>query len=278
MTAVARPMSALARATLVPRAFFVRDRRIETSYRTGMLLRLAASAVTVGVFFFVSRAFGTAAPGLTDVGGSYFAFVLIGIVAQEFLAQAVGGFGGALRESQTTGTLEFMLLGPSRLGTLLFSSTLWLHASAALGAASYLILGGLLGVQFSVDLAATVVGFVLMIVGFTGMGLLAGASVIVVKRGNPIGWALRGGSVVLGGVFYPTEVLPPLLQAIGLLLPVTHALDVLRGSMLAGQDVIALAPQIAMLAVLSVAYLAAGVVACAGAIRYAQVDGSLAQY
>jgi ABC-2 type transport system permease protein len=243
-----------------------------------MLLRLAASAVTVGVFFFVSRAFGTAAPGLTDVGGSYFAFVLIGIVAQEFLAQAVGGFGGALRESQTTGTLEFMLLGPSRLGTLLFSSTLWLHASAALGAASYLILGGLLGVQFSVDLAATVVGFVLMIVGFTGMGLLAGASVIVVKRGNPIGWALRGGSVVLGGVFYPTEVLPPLLQAIGLLLPVTHALDVLRGSMLAGQDVIALAPQIAMLAVLSVAYLAAGIVACAGAIRYAQVDGSLAQY
>jgi ABC-2 type transport system permease protein len=117
-----------------------------------------------------------------------------------------------------------------------------------------------------------------MILGFTGMGLLAGASVIVIKRGNPLGWALRGGSVVLGGVFYPTEVLPPLLQAIGLLLPVTHALDVLRGSMLAGQDVIALAPQIAMLAVLSVAYLAAGIVACAGAIRYAQVDGSLAQY
>jgi ABC-2 type transport system permease protein len=278
MTALARPMSALSRATLVPRAFFVRDRRIETSYRTGMALRLAGSAVTVGVFFFVSRAFGTAAPGLTDVGTSYFAFVLIGIVAQEFLGQAVGGFGGALRESQTTGTLELMLLGPSRLGTLLFSSTLWLHASAALGAASYLILGALLGVHLSVDLFATVIGFALMIVGFTGMGLLAGASVIVVKRGNPIGWALRGASLVLGGVFYTTDVLPPLLQALGLLLPITHALDVLRGSMLAGQGVAELAPAITMLAVVSVAYLAAGIVACAGAIRYAQVDGSLAQY
>jgi len=278
MTTLTRPMSVLGRATLVPRAFFVRDRRIETSYRAGMVLRLLASAVTVGVFFFVSRAFGTAAPGLTDVGGSYFAFVLIGIVAQEFLGQAVGGFGGALRESQTTGTLEFMLLGPSRLGTLLFSSTLWLHASAALGAASYLILGALLGVHFSIDLLATALGVVLMILGFTGMGLLAGASVIVVKRGNPLGWALRGGSVVLGGVFYPTDVLPPLLQALGMLLPITHALDVLRGSMLAGQGVMELAPSFALLTVTSLAYLAAGVVACAAAIRYAQVDGSLAQY
>ncbi len=52
-------------------------------------------------------------------------------------------------------------------------------------------------------------------IGFTGMGLLAGAVVIVIKRGNPVGWLIRGASVVLGGVFYPTEVLPAGLQALG---------------------------------------------------------------
>ena len=46
---------------------------------------------------------------------TYFAFVLIGIAAQEFLGQSIGTFGGSLRESQTTGTLELMLLGRSRL-------------------------------------------------------------------------------------------------------------------------------------------------------------------
>jgi hypothetical protein len=101
--------------TALHRAFLVRDRRIETSYRAGLILRLASAVATVAVFFFLSRTFDDVAPGLTGVGTSYFAFVLIGIMAQEFLSQSVGGFGSALRESQTTGTLELMLLGRSHL-------------------------------------------------------------------------------------------------------------------------------------------------------------------
>lgn len=264
---------------LIARAFVTRDRRIETSYRAGLILRIAAAVVTITMFFFLSRVFDAAAPGLTAVGGSYFAFVLIGIVAQEFLGQAIGTFGGQLRESQTTGTLEFMLLGPSRLGTLLLSSTLWLHASAALGALAYLVLGVILGADLSgLDLLATLVGLALMILGFTGMGLLAGAAVLVIKRGNPLGWAFRGASVVLGGTLYPVSVLPVPLQALGATLPMTHALTVLRGAMLEGMGVIELAAPIAALAISSSAFLGAGLVAFAAAIRHARTDGSLAQY
>ncbi|MEX1171669.1 MAG: ABC transporter permease [Chloroflexota bacterium] len=279
MTVPPATASTLARATLVPRAFFTRDRRIETSYRAGLLLRLGGALVTVAIFFFLSRTFDAAAPALTAVGGSYFAFVLVGVIAQEFLGQSVGGFGGSLRESQTTGTLELMLLGPSRLLTLLASSTLWLHASAALGALTYLVLGVALGVDVSrADLPAVAAGLVLMLVGFSGMGFIAGAMVLLVKRGNPLGWAFRGASVVLGGVLYPVEVLPPALQAVGLALPITHALTVLRGSLLDGQGIIELAGPLLALAALSAAYLALGVVAFAAAIRYARTDGSLAQY
>ena len=279
MSGLARPIGVARRMTLVPRAFFVRDRRIETSYRAGILLRLASTVVTVGVFFFLSRSFDAAAPSITAVGGSYFAFVLIGIVTQEFLGQSVGAFGGAIRESQTTGTLELMLLGPSRLVTLLASSMNWLYASAALGAFAYLLLGAALGVDLSrVNLVAAAVGLALMLVGFTGMGFLAGATVLIVKRGNPMGWALRGASVVLGGVFYPVTVLPPVLQALGALLPMTHALTVLRGAILDGRGVIDLAGPLAALAVVSSAYLVAGLVAFAAAIRHARTDGSLTQY
>ena len=35
-------------------------------------------------------------------------------------------------------------------------------------------------------------------------------------------------------MFYPTEILPPLLQALGQLLPMTHALVILRGSIFLG--------------------------------------------
>ena len=279
MNALAHPMSALGRATLVPRAFFVRDRRIETSYRAGTLLRIAGSMVTVGIFFFLSRTLERGAPNLTLVGGSYFAFVLVGIAVQEFLSQVVGGFGGAVRESQVSGTLELMLLGPSRLATILVSSTLWLQVSAALGAGLYLVLGAVLGVDLTrANIPATIVGLGLMLVGFMGMGLLAGATVLVIKRGNPVGWALRGASIVLGGAFYPVSVLPVPLQVLGEALPMTHALTVLRGALLDGRGIVELAGPIVALTVVSAGFLVAGIVAFAAAIRYARVDGSLAQY
>lgn len=279
MTALDRPLSGLSRATIVPRAFFRRDRRIEVSYRAGMLLRLGSSIITVGVFFFVGRTFDAAAPGLTDVGSSYFAFVLIGIIAQEFLTQAVGGFGSALRESQTTGTLELMLLGPSRLVTLLGSSMLWLFTSAGLGALAYLVLGVALGVDVAgTDILAALVGLGLLLIGLAGMGFVAGAAVLLVKRGNPVGWAFRGASVVLGGILYPVAVLPPVLQAVGQLLPITHGLAVLRGAVLEGQGVLELAQPLTLLALVSGGYLVLGVAVFGAAIRHTRVDGSLAQY
>lgn len=278
MTSLSRS-TPLSRALLVPGAFFERDRRIEASYRAGWLLRVASAAVTIGMFFFLGQVFDAAAPGLTDVGGSYFAFVLIGIVAQEFLSQSIGQFGGSLRESQTTGTLELMLLGRSRLATLVVSSTLWLHASAALGAIAYLTLGALLGVDLSrVNVPATAAGIVLMLVGFTGMGLLAGAAVLLIKRGNPVGWALRGASVLLGGILYPVSVLPPVLQALGATLPMTHVLVVLRGAMLEGAGVADLVVPLVSLALTSVGFLLVGLLAFAAAIRHGRIDGSLAQY
>jgi ABC-2 type transport system permease protein len=283
MTALAAPRSplaTLAAAVRVPVAFFKRDRIIETSYRAGLILRLGSSIVTVAVFFFISHAFGAAATSqIGQYGGDYFAFVLVGVAMTEFLGESVGGIGGNLREAQTTGTLELMLLSPSRLGVLMTSSALWLQASATLGAGTYLVAGALLGADFShADIVATVGALILAMIGFTGMGLLAGGVVIVIKRGNPVGWLLRGASVVLGGVFYPTEVLPPALQVLGALLPMTHALTVLRGSILLGKGIADMVPSFVALLVLSVAYFIAGLFVCALAIRYARTDGSLAQY
>ena len=202
------------------------------SYRAGLLLRIASAVVTIGMFFFLSRVFDAAAPGLTTVGGGYFAFVLLGIVAQEFLSQSIGAFGGALRESQTTGTLELMLLGPSRLGTLLLSSTLWLHASAGLGAVAVSRAWGRCSASTcpTSDVPAALLGLVLMLVGFTGMGLLAGASVLVIKRGQPagLGAARRIGACSAGRSTRRRCCHAP-LQALGAFLPITHGLTVLRG-------------------------------------------------
>ena len=274
------PLDGLADAARVPIAFFKRDRTIETSYRAGFVLRLGSAVVTVAVFFFISHSFGLASTAdISKYGADYFAFVLVGVALQQFLGQTVGGIGGSLRESQTTGTLELMVLSPSRLSTVLMSTSIWLQVSAAIGAVTYLVAGALLGADFShADLPATALALLVTMVGFTGMGLLAGGVVIVIKRGNPVGWLLQGASIVLSGVFYPTAVLPAGLQALGELLPMTHALVILRGSILLGTEITAAIPEFVALVALSAIYLAAGLISCSLAIRYGRTDGSLAQY
>jgi ABC-2 type transport system permease protein len=271
--------AALLGAARVPLAFVRRDRAIDLSYRAGLVLRLASALVTVGVFFFISHAFGSAAGTALPLGHDYFAFVLVGVALQEFLGQSVGGLGAQIRENQTTGTLELMLMSPTRLPVLLISSTLWLQVSALLSALTYLVAGTLLGADFSrADVPATVLALVLAIVGFTGLGLLAGGVVIMVKRGNPLGWAIRGASIVLGGVFYPTSVLPDGLRVLGSLLPITQALDLLRGSILQGRGIAEAGGGFLVLAIVSGVWLLAGLACCSFAIRLGRVDGSLSQY
>lgn len=271
--------TAFAGAVRIPLAFVRRDRAIDVSYKAGLVLRLASAVVTVAVFFFISRAIGAATAGSLANGHDYFAFVLVGVALQEFLSQSVGGLGSQIRENQTTGTLEFMLMSPSRLPVLLLSSTLWLQVSAAVSAGAYLVAGTALGADFGrADLPATALALALAVVGFTGMGVLAGAVVVMVKRGNPLGWAIRGASLVLGGVFYPTSVLPDGLRLLGGLLPISHALELLRGAILEGRGLVDMAGGFAALAVVSAGWMILGLAGFAFAIRLARIDGSLSQY
>jgi ABC-2 type transport system permease protein len=267
-------------AARVPWAFFRRDMRIETSYKAGFVLRVGGALVTVAVFFFISRVFGDAAGAkLERYGGNYFAFALIGIALTEYVGQGIGGLGVSIRESQTTGTLELMLLSPTRMTNILLSSSLWIYASATMSVVTYIVAGALLGVDFSVaNIPAAILALALTLVSYSGLGVLAAALVILIKRGNPLGWLIRGGSIVLGGVFYPTDVLPQALQVVAQALPVTHSLDVLRRTVLLGEGLDQVAGGLLALVLLSAIYIPLGLLAFAGAVRIARTDGSLGHY
>ncbi len=70
---------------------------------------------SVLTFFFIAKLFGkAAAPHLQEYGGDYFPFVLIGIAFSTFLGVGLGTSAGALRQEQMIGTLEAMLITPTR--------------------------------------------------------------------------------------------------------------------------------------------------------------------
>ena len=152
--------------------------------------------------------------------------------------------------------------------------------AAALRAVAYLLVAALvLGLRFDHANPASVALMVpLVLAAFGGMGLLAGAGTMLVRRANPVAVVMGTLSVFLSGVLYPVTVLPAWLQAAGKLLPLTHALTVMRGSLLQGASPAALAPSLQALAAFAVAMGGLGLALFAVALRRARVDGSLTHY
>ncbi len=264
----------------IPRAFFVRDFRLAISYRAGFFFEIAGAVVNVFVFFFISEFFGTALRGeLAAYGGDYFLFVIIGIAFTTYLRVGLSGISTKVRDGQLMGTLELLLISPTRLPITLLSSTLWGHAMATFGVATYVGLAMVLGPSLeSPNLWIALLALAVAIVGFNAMGLLAAASVIVLKQGSPVNWLVTTGSVLLAGVFYPSAVLPGPLQAIGQALPLTHALEIVRRALLAGDGFAEVLPSFVALVGLTAVYLPLGILACHWAVRIAQTDGSLSEY
>jgi ABC-2 type transport system permease protein len=261
-------------------AFFVRDFRIEASYKVGFVLSMLGVILNLAIYYFITRIFGSvAAPYLQRYGGSYFAFVVLGVAFSDYLAVGIGATSRSLRSAQVTGTLELMLLSPTRLPLLLLSSSLWSYAFATLNVLGYLLLGFALGMRLEqANVPLALLSLALAIVSFTALGVLAASLVILIKYGNPLGWAIRVSSLVLGGVFYPVEVLPEWLRWVGQALPLTHALELLRRSLLLGESLAQLWGHLLALTLLSVVLLPMSLLACSLAIGMARMHGSLSQY
>jgi ABC-2 type transport system permease protein len=264
----------------VARATFIRDALMASSYRTGFVLSLGGSLLNILGVFFLSRAFGSnLGASIEQYGGNYFAFAVVGVAFSTFMGVGLTGLGSRIREGQTMGTLELMLLSPNRLGVLLFSSSLWSHAQALVTLLVFLLAGVALGMDLGdANIPMAAASLLLAIAAFNGLGLIAASIVIVIKQGNPVSLLVGMASVLLGGVLYPVTVLPGWLQAIGQALPLTHALELIRRSMLSGEGIGTLWGPFLSLALLTAVLLPVGLWACGRAVRLAQTDGSLSQY
>ena len=130
-------------------AFLRRDWRLQLSYRFSFLLQFFGIFFNLLVFYFLSKLVGdSAAPYLEPYGGNYFAFVLIGLAFSGYFGVGLNSFSANLREAQTTGTLEAMLMTPTRLSTVIMSSSIYDYGFVTFQVFVYLALGGLLfGVQ-----------------------------------------------------------------------------------------------------------------------------------
>ncbi|MBE0447272.1 MAG: ABC transporter permease [Actinobacteria bacterium] len=261
--------------------FLRRDLSIEMSYRLAFLMRFFGIFFAVASFFFVSKLIGKAAnPYLSQYGGDYFAFVLIGIALTGFQGTGLSTFSSAISSEQAQGTLEAMLVMPTRLSTIIFSSSVWNFLFTAFNILIYLAIGTLL---FGADLGkanipAALVVLVLTVFIFSGLGIISASVIMVLKRGDPINWLFGSLSSLLGGAFFPVAVLPSWLQGLSYLFPVFYSLRAMRYAVLNGAAISAISGDVLALALFSAVVLPLSIVAFKRAVGIAKTDGTLGTY
>jgi len=262
-------------------AFLRRDLRVETSYRLAFLLQFLGVFFSVAVFYFVARLLGEAASRyLEPYGGDYFSFVLIGIAFSGYLGVGLSSFSNSLRQAQTTGTLEAMLVTPISLSAIVLASSLWSYLMTTVRVLVYLAVGTLL---LGVDLRGgnypvALLILVLTVISFSSLGVLAASFVMIAKRGDPVTWVFNALSSLLGGVYYPIAILPDWLRPVSWLLPVTYALHSMRLALLQGASLRTLLLDVLALLLFSLLLLPLALFAFRYAVRRARIDGSLTHY
>lgn len=261
--------------------FFRRDLTIHTSYKLGFAMDLVGVFFSAATFYFVARLFGpAAAPMLQKYGGDYFAFVLIGIAFSTYQNVGLNSFAQSLRQEQFLNTLEPLLLTPVTLPQFLLGSCLWDFTHATLQVALYLVLGlSVFGLQIpEAQVLPAAAVLIMTLAAFMGLGILAAAFIMRYKRGNPVTWLVVTASELLGGVYFPVDVLPSWLKAVSPFVPMTHALEGLRKSLILGAGWGEVMPSLAALGLFILVSWPVGMAGFALALKRARAEGSLGHY
>lgn len=271
-------MKMLVRALL---GFLRKDFLLTVSYRFATVLAFTQVVSGLLIYFFIDRLFGQDVVGhLQPYGVGYFAYVLLGLALFSFMGTGLSGLAGQVSWEQVTGTLEAVLATPLRPAALAVGLSLSGIVYACGEMAGYLLLGGILleAPVGNLNLLSAVVILILAVISFNSLGLLAASVILVFKRGNFVAWIFQGVAGLLGGVYFPVEVLPDWLQALSALLPVTYAVRGLELAVYQGASISMLWGEILPLAFLAALLLPLGLFGFAASIRRAKRAGSLSHY
>jgi len=110
------------------------------------------------------------------------------------------------------------------------------------------------------------------------VGIITAAMVLAFRTRGPLPQIVMLASSFLGGVYYPTTVIPGWIKSISAFLPLTYGLTSLRAVLLEGQSITSVWRELLILGGFTIVAFVVSVAAFNAALRYARRIGNLAQY
>lgn len=207
-----------------------RDFLIFASYRTRFASTFFATAVSITLFYYVSRLVETTRFGSQD---AYFAFVVVGLVIFGVLTSTLTSPVMSLRAELQSGTFERMVVspfGPVRsIASMLIFPVLM---SLVLGVLSLVYATAVFGVDLRWETVAAAIPIALLAaLAFAPFGLVLTAAVVLFKQTNAGAAFFMAAMSLLAGVYFPVDLLPNWIEWASDVQPFTPAVDLLRNTL-----------------------------------------------
>jgi ABC-2 type transport system permease protein len=253
-----------------------RDFLTSIRHRSGFAVNVFGVLIELAAFYYLSRAIG---PGFRPDGIEYFPFLLVGTGVYTFFVMSTQAFLTAVREAQQTGTLEVLMTTSTAPAELIVLSSASAFAGTLTNLIIYILAGaGIFRASIHANLLSCFVILVLCLVIALALGIAAATVQVAFQRGSAFVWLLASGLWLLSGTMFPVESLPHALVVLARAVPFTYAIDAMRGALLEGRTVVALAPQLAALAAFGVILLPMALICLSVSLRQARQNGTLSFY
>ncbi|HKP16224.1 MAG TPA: ABC transporter permease [Gemmatimonadaceae bacterium] len=250
------------------------------SYRLAWVMSIVGLGFQIVPTYYVGKTLdpylGAAIKG---EGSDYFGFLVMGTVVYLLLAAAVDSLPRALERGINTGTLELIFSTPSSVPSLLVGLTgyelLWATARC------FIVLGAAAAFGFHAHwerFGEAAVILAMIVATYFGAGMVAGGMIIAYRRTGQLQTAVIVGSAMIGGVLYPTKLVPHWAARFSDVVPMTYGIRAVRRITIDDWPLRAVLPDVGMLAIFCVAFLAVGSLAMTHALRRARAEGTLSQY
>jgi ABC-2 type transport system permease protein len=253
---------------------------IAKSYKLNLVFSIAALFLTTLPFYFAANALQPMMGGVvSDQGGDYFGFVLVGLIAISLLTTSLTGVYQAVSGSVNSGWLEAQLGTSTPVSVLLVGMSAYDFLWTTLRVTVLLVYGWMLGAHVHwAGLALGVPVLLLLCLAYFGLGLVLASMFLTFRTIGPAQSVIVTASVLLGGVYYPTESIPSWIQSLSVVIPMTYGLRAVRRLVLEGVGPAAVGQDVLVMAGIAVASLAIGAIVFRAAFDHSRRRGTLSMH
>ncbi|MBI3763622.1 MAG: ABC transporter permease [Chloroflexi bacterium] len=250
-----------------------------SSYRLNFIGTYFGGVLYVVFYALLARFIGKPPAGV-QAYGDYFTYLLIGSTFVRYLSLGMKHFSRELEKQMVAGTIEPLVATATSPAFALLGVSAWILVEGVLVMLLELAVGVFV---FKADLAranwpAAIALAVLTLVALNSWGVISAAFVVVFKRADPLNWFVDLTAFIFCGVYFPVTLLPIWLRVVSYALPLTYAIEGLRGALMQGRTLGESGTHALILIAFDLLLIPTSIAAFRYALAYTRRTGSLGHY